>query len=197
MWHSRVCFCFTGRKTSKSCLFHQNVAPWQKNIHQHILFVKGKKKTSEISFFSGGAFAGLGHSPVFFQVISEELLVFLVHKHLWKWTAGTPKINRFNLQKDNAFTWNNHEGLVQMILHDCVPCKVKNAKPPSTFGFQPPNIFLGLHIDKNHRLISFKRCYRWCSVGCRWCSPLDIFRCLKFANLSTAGYQSTDQQIAI
>ena len=66
-----------------------------------------------------------------------------------------------------------------MILHDCVPCKVKNAKPPSTFGFQPLNIFLGLQIDKNHPLISFKRCYRWCSVGCRWCSPLDIFRCLK------------------
>lgn len=58
-------------------LFH-----WQKNIqilfvppnccsltekkHQHIACER-EKKTSEISFFSGGAFAGLGHSPVFFS----------------------------------------------------------------------------------------------------------------------------------
>lgn len=104
-------YMFSGKVLTCVFLFH-----CQKNIQiccvpTKMLLVDRKKypptekKTSEISFFSGGAFAGLGHSPVFFRCFSlvKSCCFFLVHKHLWKLTAGTSKINRFNLQKEQRF----------------------------------------------------------------------------------------------
>ena len=93
-----VCVFFHWQKKHPNLLFSTKMLLLDRKKHQHILLVKGKKDIRNQSpSFQVELLLALGIPRFFFQVLqlSEELLVFLVHKYLCKLTAVTPKINRF------------------------------------------------------------------------------------------------------